>query len=106
MNNLEKQRYEKAKERVDKEKGFYSHLTTYIIINIVIIIINTNFNFSGFDHSDLGDWVSWNVLATPILWGIGLLFHGISVFGKIPSFGKQWEERKIKELMDKDKDEF
>jgi hypothetical protein len=42
-------------------------------------------------------WFYWPLLG----WGIGLFFHGMSVFvfSKFP--GKQWEERKIKEVMNK-----
>ncbi|MBQ0732684.1 2TM domain-containing protein [Aquimarina celericrescens] len=89
--------YEKAKKRVENEKGFYSHLTAYVIINIALLFINADLG-----EADLNDWFRWNLLLTPILWGIGLIVHGIYVFGKIPSFSKAWEERKIKELMDKD----
>jgi two-component system LytT family sensor kinase len=31
-------------------------------------------------------------------WGMGIIFHGFSVFG----YGKTWEERKIKELLEKE----
>ncbi len=89
--------YQKAKKRVEDEKGFYSHLTAYIIINISLLFINADLG-----EADFNNWFRWNQLLTPILWGIGLAIHGIRVFGKTPSFGKDWEERKIKELMDKD----
>ena len=36
-------------------------------------------------------------------WGIGLVGHWLGVFGKNIVFSKHWEERKIKEFMDKDK---
>ncbi len=98
MKNFEEQkRYENAKKRVEREKGFYSHLTVYIIINIALLFINSDFLDDGFNK-----WLNWNLYATPVLWGIGLLFHGISVFSKNPLFSKRWEEKKIKELMDKD----
>jgi hypothetical protein len=47
-------------------------------------------------------WFYWVLLG----WGIGLFFHamGVFVFNKFP--GKKWEERKIKEeleRMDKEK---
>ncbi len=89
--------YEKAKKRVENEKRFYSHLTAYIIINIALLFINSGFVDEGFNN-----WLDWHLYITPIAWGIGLAAHGISVFGKIPTFGKDWEEKKIKELMDKD----
>ena len=36
-------------------------------------------------------------------WGIGLLAHGLSTFLPYFILGKDWEERKIKELMDKER---
>ena len=38
------------------------------------------------------------VLWPALGWGVGIAFHAISVFG----IGKSWEERKIRELMEKD----
>jgi hypothetical protein len=43
--------------------------------------------------------------STAFFWGIGLLAHGLSVFGRYVFFGQNWEEKKIQELMDKDKNE-
>ncbi len=93
----DKKAYNKAKKRVEAEKGFYSHLTAYIIINIALLFIN-----SDLGDVDINNWFQWNLLMTPVLWGIGLVAHGIHVFGKIPTLSKTWEEKKIKELMDKD----
>ncbi|TPN85454.1 2TM domain-containing protein [Aquimarina algicola] len=98
MRDLEQQhRYEKAKKRVENEKGFYTHLTVYIVINIILLITNADIIDDGLKN--LG---SWHLYITPTLWGIGLFFHGFSVFGKYKIFSRKWEERKIKELMDRD----
>jgi hypothetical protein len=35
-------------------------------------------------------------------WGIGLIIHALFVFVFGPRFGADWEERKIRELMEKD----
>lgn len=35
-------------------------------------------------------------------WGIGIVIHGLTTF-PFGIFGKEWEERKIKEYMEKDK---
>jgi len=43
------------------------------------------------------------MLSTAFFWGIGLAFHAYGVFGKHLLFSKDWEERKIKEFMEKDK---
>lgn len=97
QNFEEQQRYEQAKKRVNDERGFHTHLCIYIIINVVILYINTNFNSQGFK-----DWSQWHLYITPISWGIGLIIHGLKVFNHNSVFGRSWEERKIKELMDKD----
>ncbi len=97
MENFEQQRYEKAKKRVKKEKGFYSHFMVYIVINLILLFINSDFINQGFNN-----WFHWHLYTTPLFWGIGLFFHGVSVFGKNSIFNKEWEKRKIKELMDKD----
>ena len=43
-------------------------------------------------------WFLWAAFG----WGIGLVFHAVKVFGLNPFFGKNWEERKIKEYMQED----
>ncbi|MBQ4822394.1 2TM domain-containing protein [Aquimarina sp. MMG016] len=93
----EDEKYKYAKKRVDDERGFYTHLTFYIVINLIVLFINTNFQSQGFKN-----WAQWHLYITPLLWGIGLLFHGLKVFKNNFIFGKNWEERKIKQLMDKD----
>lgn len=90
---LKEEAYLRAKEKVKKIMGFYWHLASYIIVNLfIIIVIVTN----G------GKLFSFGTFATPIFWGIGLLFHFLSVFGPDFLFGKNWEERKIKEYMEKE----
>jgi len=32
--------YERAKKRVKKIKGFYSNLITYLVVNLILLIIN------------------------------------------------------------------
>ncbi len=95
-NLQQEERYELAQKKVKKIKGFYSHLFFYLVINAVIIIqiyLKTTTDF----------W-DWNNFYTALFWGIGLLAHGISVFTTNSNsiFGKDWEERKIQELISKD----
>lgn len=90
--------YLRAKKKLDKLIGFYWHLAVYVIINLFLIILIVS-------NSDQGLW-DFGTWATPLFWGIGLLFHFLGVFGPNFMFGKNWEERKIKEYMDKDKEEY
>jgi len=79
--------YLKAKKRVKDIKEFYVNLTSYCIVIPFLIFINLYITpqFKWFWFPMLG-------------WGMGLAFHGFEVFG----YGKTWEEKKIKELMEKD----
>ena len=94
----EEERYLRAQKRVKEEKGFYNHLFWYVVVNIFIILsIVAGY---GWDFNQI---FTFNAYSTAVFWGIGLLFHAIGVFGKGIVFSKNWEERKIKEYMDKHK---
>ncbi|MFY0604113.1 MAG: 2TM domain-containing protein [Flavobacteriaceae bacterium] len=102
QNYIKEQQYIKAKKRVKDIKGFYSHLSVYIIINIFISgIILYGLTYDGND--DFSEAISnFGVYSTWVFWGIGLFFHWLGVFGFKNVLGKSWEEKKIKELMDED----
>ena len=44
----------------------------------------------------------FSTYSTALFWGIGLLFHAISVFGKNFFLDDDWEEKKIKEYMNEE----
>jgi hypothetical protein len=90
-------KYKEAAKRVKKIKGFYSHLLVYIVINTMLLIVN----YKNLESNE--NFWRWQTFNTVLFWGIGLVAHGLSVF--LPSFmmGKDWEEKKINELMEKEK---
>jgi hypothetical protein len=99
--------YERARKRVDEIKGFYGHLTAYIAVNAVLLLARGKIHFMLLSKGALGDpeflnWIDWNIYGTPIIWGVGLLTHGLYVFKMNPFFGKNWEERQIEKYMNKD----
>lgn len=79
--------YRKASRRVKDLKEFYGNLTSYGIVIPFLAILNL-VTAPGYL------WFLWPALG----WGVGIAFHAISVFG----IGKSWEEKKIKELMEKE----
>ena len=88
------EKYEEAKKRVKELKDFYRNLLTYVGVNILLIIINLITSPGSL-------WFYW----VTIFWGIAILLHASKVFilkGKF--LGKEWEERKIKEMMGKEND--
>ncbi len=88
---MDDMRYERAKKRVEELKGFYGHLTAYIIVNVFLAIINF-FTTPGF----------WWFLFVTFFWGIGLISHAASLFLKRGIFSREWEERKIREYMEEE----
>lgn len=78
----------RAQERVKELKGFYNHLIIYSVIMVMLFFI---------DYSDGGNWwVHWPI----IVWGIFVVIQGISV----SKIGKGWEDKKIKEIMEKEEE--
>ena len=95
-NKIQKdERFFAAQNRMKSIKGFYFHILVYVLVNIFLIIQIYIQNKNEF-------W-RWESLSLVLFWGIGILSHGTSVFGSHLLFGKKWEERKIKEFMEKDK---
>lgn len=90
--NDEQNIYLKAQKRVEDIKAFYGNLTVYIIIISGLAILNlvTYPQHLWFLYPGIG-------------WGIGVVIHGMSVFNYMPFLGSNWEEKKIQELMNKDK---
>ena len=85
------ERYYAAKKRVEEIKGFYGNLIAYVVVNIGLVVVNLL-------TSPAYLWFFWPMLG----WGIGVVFHGLKVFNYMPFFGKEREEKKIKEFMDKE----
>lgn len=84
-------RYMRAKKRVEAIKGFYTNAFLYCLIIPFLA------------------WVNWKTVSFPwvlfpaLSWGFGLTMHGLEVFGYHPFLGKNWEQRKLRELMEKDR---
>jgi len=94
-------REQRARKRIKDIKGFYSHLSVYI----VIICLQQSFYAGLFDDGSVTGYIPlWVRFITPAVWGLGLLIHGIVVFhGSFFSrFYKKWEQRKLEEFMKSD----
>lgn len=82
--------YKAARCQVRKLRGFYAHLTVYLAVNAGLLVINL---FSSPGRL----WVVWPLAG----WGIAVVIHGASVFLGGRWFGREWEERKIREIMER-----
>lgn len=88
-------RFRRAKERVENIRGFYIHLGIYLIVNLGIFVLN---------------WVlmalygaAWFFYWPLVGWGIGVLINGYVVFFGDRILGPEWEERKLREELAKER---
>jgi hypothetical protein len=78
-----------ARKRVEALRGFYVHLTVYVLVNLLLCTINLLTSPDSL-------WFYWPLLG----WGIAFALHALRVFGAGRWFGAEWEERKINEWME------
>lgn len=88
----EAERYYQAQKKVEGIKNFYEHLTVYVLVNPIVMVVNltTSPHYLWFLYCLFG-------------WGIGITLHGLKTFNYTPFFNKEWEERKIREFIEKEK---
>ena len=92
MNENEQTAYRRAHQRMQELKSFYSHLAVYIVANLGMFLINI------LTTPDVL-WFVWPLLG----WGVGLALHAFWLFAGDWFFGKDWEDRQIRKIMEKQK---
>ena len=91
MNELsENPRYAEAKRHVERLRGLYTHATVYVLVNLGILALA---QFTGRSNA----WLPWPALG----WGIGLAAHAVSVLAFGGWLGGGWEDRKIREYLER-----
>jgi hypothetical protein len=87
----EQQLYERAHARVQAMKDFYVHAIAFLVVNIGLFALNALVGGAW--------WFYWPLIG----WGIGLGLHAFGAFGfgGGGSWGREWEERKTQEMMEK-----
>ncbi|OOV18855.1 2TM domain-containing protein [Flavobacterium sp. LM4] len=90
-NNPEAERYYQAQKKVKEIREFYQHLTVFLLCNPIVIAVNlmTSSGYLYFWYSLLG-------------WGVAIILHGLKAFDRFPFFSKEWEKRKIDEILEKE----
>jgi hypothetical protein len=82
----------RARERVGQLRGFYTHATVFVLVNLFLIAVN----LIGSPHQL---WFFYPLIG----WGIGLGMHALTVFGSIGPFSRDWERRKVQEYLDRER---
>src|ERR1700730_1166705 len=84
--------YQRARRRVGQIRGFYSNLFSYVVIVAFLAVVNLLT-----DRTYL--WFLWVAAG----WGVAVAFHAYATFASRGLFGREWEERKIREIMDRER---
>jgi hypothetical protein len=93
MSEIEKEnKYIRAKHKVAKIKKFYTSLLSYLVFISLLAALNYYTNEWSYP------WFLWAAFG----WGIAIVIHAFKAFEWLPFMGKNWEDRKIKEFMEKD----
>ena len=79
---------EVASKRANAKLGFYTHLSAYIVVNLLLIVINL---ISPARHY----WFIWPLLG----WGVGIFFHGMGTYMFLSGSG--FKERIIQGEMER-----
>ena len=87
--NYSTEEYLSAKKAVEERLGFYVHLIAYILVNGYFAFVSVK-NGGYF-------WPIWPMAG----WGIGLLFHGIAVFGFFNNHA--WKDKQIQKQIEKNR---
>lgn len=92
-------RYKEAERQVKRIKQFYVSLFIYITVNIFILALN---------YRDLKPGETfWHLkyFSLPLFWGIAVAIQGLRAFIQNFMLGTHWEEKKIREFMEREKQE-
>ncbi|MCB0440411.1 MAG: 2TM domain-containing protein [Alteromonas sp.] len=85
-------KYLRAKAQVAEMKKFYTSLMLYVVFMCFLGALNYYTNQWRYM------WFLWAAFG----WGIGLIFQALKAFNWAPFMNKSWEERKIKEYMERE----
>jgi hypothetical protein len=78
-----------AWRRVRALRLFYTHLTIYVIINFVLFMIDSTTPGPMWFYAPL------------VGWGLLLCLHALHAYEMLPWTTHDWEQRKVRELMEK-----
>src|SRR5690606_27337619 len=94
---MERLRYERAHKRIKQLAGFYKHLVVYLLVNTFLILLK------WFRLDEGEQFLKFDTFSVAFFWGIGLAFHAFGVFFSQVFFGSDWEDRKVREIIEKQK---
>jgi NhaP-type Na+/H+ or K+/H+ antiporter len=89
--------YENAHQRVKQKKRLMTHLVFFIAGSVVFIVLNVLVGYQ-IEFKPLGMY--WFVTAI-LIWFFFFLVHAINVFMVNKLMGREWEEKQMNRLVEK-----
>ena len=86
------------RRQVRHEAHFYRHLMTYIVVISGLFLLNYLTLRETSSRHIWNWWVIWPAFG----WGIGILSHAFGTFNHFGPFSKNWQERKVQALLDRE----
>ena len=91
------------RRRVHRLAEFYRHALLFVVLIGAMWAINAwQIYASGYSLGSVRWYSFWAIWPTAG-WGIGLATHAITVIPRWTFFSAEWEDRKVKELLERDK---
>ncbi|MFB9076821.1 2TM domain-containing protein [Flavobacterium procerum] len=95
--SYESELHEIAAKKVAKLKSFYSHTLIYVVA-LLLYILNVYFDvrFNFFPIRYINGFVM-------CIWTTAFLIQAIEQFASYKIFGEEWEQRKVKSILEKER---
>jgi hypothetical protein len=87
------------RQRVRRLADFYRHVFVFVMVMTALWLLNA---LQIYLSEKQIKWYSWWAIWPTIGWGIGVLSHGLTTVPTWNFFSHDWEERKVKELLERE----
>lgn len=88
---------ENAQRRIKQKKRLTTHFVVFVAASILFIVLNLVLGFGETFRPFNTDWFVWAIL----IWAFFLLIHFINVIFIDQLMGKEWEEKQLERLVEK-----
>lgn len=94
---VQRELIENAQRRIKQKKRLTTHFVVFIAASILFIVLNLILGFGETFRPFNTDWFVWAIL----IWAFFLLIHFINVVFIDQLMGKEWENRQLERLVEK-----
>jgi NhaP-type Na+/H+ or K+/H+ antiporter len=89
--------YENAHQRLKQKKRLVTHLVVFLAGSVIFIFVNIGLGY----RSDFKPFNNYWFVTALLIWLFFLIIHAINVFIVNNLMGKEWEEKQMNRLVEK-----